>query len=174
VHASQLPNRLKHAGYKKRKKLLNRNFINQGGSGGGGSGVDVAASLQREKDQDDLDRTCGFHLFNDGPEKLGWLINFNTCSIEDKDSGQLCSAVACYFICQSGEMFKCKIQYSPYLYLQVKDDRELEVEAYLRRKFEGEVCLHASLLTVTSQYSSSYLCCLLCPDAAMGQVALLF
>lgn len=127
------------AGFKK-KKLLNRNFINNGsGAQSGASGVDFAASVQREKEQDDLDRECGFHLFNDGPQKLGWLINFNTCSIEDKDSGQLCSAVACYFICQSGEMFKCKLQYSPYFYLQVKDDRELEVEAYLRRKFEGAV-----------------------------------
>jgi hypothetical protein len=118
--------------------------------------VDLAASLQREKDQDDLDRTCGFHLFNDGPEKLGWLINFNTCSIEDKDSGQLCSAVACYFICQSGEMFKCKLQYSPYLYLQVKDDRELEVEAYLRRKFEGVLHVDASLLTLLQPAEASY------------------
>lgn len=36
-------------------------------------------------------------------------------------------------------MFKVKLQYSPYFYLQVKDDRELEVEAYLRRKFEGAI-----------------------------------
>jgi DNA polymerase epsilon subunit 1 len=47
------------------------------------------------------------------------------------------SAVACYFTCQTGEMFKCKLPFAPYFYLQVKGDRELEVEAYLRRKFEG-------------------------------------
>lgn len=138
--APLLKRRQHRAGFKK-KKLLNRNFINNGGSGaqGGAGGMDVAAAVAREKEQDDLDRVCGFKLFNDGPEKLGWLINFNTCSMEDKETGQLCSAVACYFICQSGEMFKSKLQYSPYFYLQVKNDRELEVEAYLRRKFEGVV-----------------------------------
>lgn len=41
-------------------------------------------------------------------------------------------------MCQNGDMFKCKLQYSPYFYLQIKDDREMEVEAYLRRKFEGK------------------------------------
>ena len=161
LHSSALPGpqlkrRQYHAGFKK-KKLLNRNFINNGGSGaqGGAGGVDVAAAVAREKEQDDLDRVCGFKLFNDGPEKLGWLINFNSCSMEDKETGQLCSAVACYFICQSGEMFKSKLQYSPYFYLQVKDDRELEVEAYLRRKFEGVVpCSCLAML----------LCCCCCMD----------
>jgi DNA polymerase epsilon subunit 1 len=93
--------------------------------------------MQREAGQDRLDAQCGFAMFKDGPSKLGWLINYNTCTMEEKDTGQPRSAVACYFICQSGEMFKCKIAFSPYFYLQVKHDRELEVEAYLRRKFEG-------------------------------------
>eukprot|EP00892_Ulva_mutabilis_P006158 jgi/Ulvmu1/3914/UM018_0137.1 len=119
----------------KKKRMLNGNYIK--GGGGTGSSVDISASLEREKRQDDLDAQCGFVNYNEGPAKLGWLVNYNTCAIEDKDTGQLCSAVACYFMCQNGDMFKCKLQYAPYFYLQVKDDREMEVEAFLRRKFEG-------------------------------------
>lgn len=47
------------------------------------------------------------------------------------------SAVNCYFICQDGSMFRAAYPYTPYLYLQVRGGLELEVDAYLRRKFEG-------------------------------------
>ena len=113
--------------------MLNSNFIKKGQT----NAVDNSVLLQREAEQDALDAKCGFRLYREGPPKLGWLINFNTCAIEDKDAQRVASAVACYFMCQSGEMFKCKLPFAPYFYLQVKDDRELEVEAYLRRKFEG-------------------------------------
>lgn len=139
----------------KKKRLLNSNYIKSGG--GTGPSIDISASLQREKQQDDLDGKCGFFLYNEGPAKLGWLINYNTCAIEDKESGQLCSAVACYFMCQNGDMFKCKLQYAPYFYLQVKDDREMEVEAYLRRKFEGKQNRTASLVNRTESLVN--LCC---------------
>jgi hypothetical protein len=39
---------------------------------------------------------------------------------EDRDSGQLVSAVDCYFMCQDGGMFKAKVVYAPYFYVQVK------------------------------------------------------
>lgn len=32
-------------------------------------------------------------------------------------------------------MFKAQVDFSPYFYLQVKDDLEMEVDAWLRRKF---------------------------------------
>ena len=148
AQACCVPTPLTVAG-RKGKRALNANFIR---SGGQQPTADNSAILAREKEQDALDARTGFHLYNEGPPKLGWLLNFNTCSVEDKESERISSAVACYFMCQSGEMFKCKLPFAPYFYLQVKDDRELEVEAYLRRKFEGArlprccVCyiLHAS------------------------------
>lgn len=106
--------------------------------------MDSSALLAKEAEQDALDAKCGFPLYREGPPKLGWLINYNACSVEDKDSGQVVSAVACYFTCQTGEMFKCKLPFAPYFYLQVKGDRELEVEAYLRRKFEGALAARAA------------------------------
>jgi DNA polymerase epsilon subunit 1 len=127
---------------------LNRNFIKKGPQD---ESLDVSAALKREEVQDALDSKCGFHLFTEGPSKLGWLVNYNTCAIDSKETGQLCSAVACYFMCQNGEMFKCKLPYSPYFYLQVQDDRELEVEAYMRRKFEG--MLQDALHKVCCTYS---------------------
>ncbi len=39
---------------------------------------------------------------------------------EDKDKGVTASAVDCYFMCQDGSMFKARMHFSPYFYLQVK------------------------------------------------------
>ncbi len=38
-------------------------------------------------------------------------------------------------------MFKARIGFSPYFYLQVAHDQEAEVEGWLRRKFEGMIRL---------------------------------
>lgn len=54
---------------------------------------------------------------------------------DDKESGQVISVVNCYFMCQDGSMFKAQVDYSPYFYLQVTDGMEMEVDAWLRRKF---------------------------------------
>lgn len=64
--------------------------------------------------------------------KTGWLLNFQTSSVEDDETGQTLSAVACFFVCQDGSMFKTKVVFAPYLYAQVKDGLENEVEAYVR------------------------------------------
>jgi DNA polymerase epsilon subunit 1 len=40
--------------------------------------------------------------------------------LEDRESGQLVSAVDCYFMCQDGGMFKAKVTYAPYFYLRCK------------------------------------------------------
>lgn len=54
---------------------------------------------------------------------------------------QVVSCVACYFMCQNGDMFKSKVAFAPYFYLQIADGREMEVEALLRRKHEGALPL---------------------------------
>ena len=83
--------------------------------------MDNSAVLQREAAQDALDARGGFSMFTDGPERLGWLMNYNTTSVEDKESGQVVSAVSCFLMCQNGDMFKCKVPFMPYFYLQVCD-----------------------------------------------------
>lgn len=58
---------------------------------------------------------------------------------EDKETGHIVSVVNCYFQCQDGSMFKSQIEYAPYFYLQVRDNLEMEVDAWLRRKFSGQI-----------------------------------
>lgn len=57
----------------------------------------------------------------------------------DKESGQMMSAVDLYFMCQDGSMFKARVPYAPYFYVVIRDDQEVEVEGWLRRKFEGSI-----------------------------------
>lgn len=97
--------------------------------------------LQRAAEEDALDAKMGFRLLSDtsGDRELGWLMNLGPCSIEDKDSGKVLSAIACYFQQQDGSMFKAKVPFAPYLYIQCKGECEQQIEEYLRRKYEGFV-----------------------------------
>ncbi|KAL3134068.1 hypothetical protein ABBQ32_008497 [Trebouxia sp. C0010 RCD-2024] len=79
-----------------------------------------ASSFAAAAGQDDdpvLEEALGFGLFSQGQAKLGWLMNLN----------------------EDGSMFKSQVTFSPYLYLQVKDNMEREVESYLRRKYEASI-----------------------------------
>lgn len=109
--------------------------------------------MQVTVDADALDDRLGYPQHDGADERLGWLINFNPVrvvarciayadhmqqvTIKDKDSNRTLSAVNCYFICQDGSMFRAAYPYAPYFYVQVRGGLELEVDAYLRRKFEG-------------------------------------
>jgi DNA polymerase epsilon subunit 1 len=89
------------------------------------------------KKDDELDTSYGFPLFVEGEDRLGWLMTTSASCMEDKDSGQVVSSIDCYFMCQDGDMFKARIGFTPYFYIQVANDQEAEVEGWLRRKFEG-------------------------------------
>lgn len=106
----------------------------EGATAGGPTAQEVAAKAAHE---DALDLRMGFPLFTEGPDRLGWLLNFTPCSLEDPESGKVLSAIACYFIQQDGAMFKGKYVFHPYFYVQVRGDAEAEVEAFLRKRFEG-------------------------------------
>jgi len=58
---------------------------------------------------------------------------------EDKDSGHMISVVACYFMCQDGSMFKAEVPYAPYFYLHVAAGAEMEMDGWLRRKFNDSI-----------------------------------
>ncbi|DBA81285.1 TPA: hypothetical protein ACH3X2_006902 [Trebouxia sp. C0005] len=125
-----------------RKPLNNGNYFGAKGQEIGKDQSDGAATSKVKAGQDDdpvLEEALGFATFTQGQSKLGWLMNLNETTVDDKDSGQVVSAVNCYFMCQDGSMFKSQSQFSPYLYLHVKDNMDREVDSYLRRKYESSI-----------------------------------
>ncbi|OEL31457.1 DNA polymerase epsilon catalytic subunit A, partial [Dichanthelium oligosanthes] len=60
-------------------------------------------------------------------------------SWEDEDTGKIYSCVDLYFVSQDGSTFKVKYKFRPYFCAATKDKMELEVEAYIRRRYEGEI-----------------------------------
>ena len=69
------------------------------GGGGGMPGVDQAA----------LEASLGYECFREGPDRLGWLMNLSSDSIEDTVTGKIHSCVNCYFQCQDGSAFKAQV-----------------------------------------------------------------
>ena len=45
----------------------------------------------------------------------------------------------CYFMQQDGETFKAQVKYAPYFLIATKPDCENDVEAFLRRRYEGKI-----------------------------------
>lgn len=90
-------------------------------------------------DDHELAGKLGFGLFTDGADRLGWLLNMNATQKEDRESGNMVSCVACYFMCQDGSMFKAEVEYAPYFYLHVADGIEVEMDGWLRRKFNNSI-----------------------------------
>jgi hypothetical protein len=61
------------------RKTLNGNYIKQGGDGGGPGGADdQRPQLAQQKKDDGLEGGLGWPLFTEGPDRLGWLLNFTT------------------------------------------------------------------------------------------------
>ncbi|KAG7653527.1 DNA polymerase epsilon catalytic subunit A C-terminal [Arabidopsis suecica] len=89
--------------------------------------------------EDELESKLGFGLFSEGETRLGWLLTFSSSSWEDRDTGKVYSCVDLYFVTQDGFSFKTKYKFRPYFYAATKDKMELEVEAYLRRRYERQV-----------------------------------
>ncbi|CAL8464190.1 g3725 [Coccomyxa elongata] len=103
---------------------------------GGSNSTAPAFEEPRQKNEDnhELEEMLGFPLLREGT-RLGWLMNLNSTTLEEKESGNTVAAVNCYFMSQDGSMFKAQVPFSPYFYLQIKGDMEAEVDAYLRRKY---------------------------------------
>ncbi|TVU12159.1 hypothetical protein EJB05_45789 [Eragrostis curvula] len=119
-----------------------------GGGGGGGAGGggwrrngSAAAKEQRMRlgKEELLESRLGFAPYTDGERRLGWLLTFAPSSWEDEDTGKIYSCVDLYFVSQDGSTFKVKYKFRPYFYAATKDKMELEVDAYLRRRYEGEI-----------------------------------
>ena len=60
-------------------------------------------------------------------------------TVQDAESGKEFSAVNCYFMQQDGETFKAQVKYAPYFLIATEPDCENDVEAFLRRRYEGKI-----------------------------------
>ncbi|KAK1275110.1 DNA polymerase epsilon catalytic subunit A [Acorus gramineus] len=89
--------------------------------------------------EEELESKLGFDLFTEGDKRLGWLLTFAPSSLEEQESNRTYSCVDLYFVTQDGSTFKSKYKFSPYFYAATKSKMELDVEAYLRRKYEGQI-----------------------------------
>ncbi|KAL6577446.1 DNA polymerase epsilon catalytic subunit A [Orobanche minor] len=89
--------------------------------------------------EEQLESKLGFDLFTEGDKRLGWLLTFASSSWEDRETHKVYSCVDLYFVCQDGSTFKAKYKFRPYFYAATKDKMEMDVEAYLRRRYEGQV-----------------------------------
>ncbi|OAP09577.1 TIL2 [Arabidopsis thaliana] len=104
-----------------------------------GRRCDRRLNVQKVSAADELETKLGFGLFSQGETRLGWLLTFASSSWEDADTGKTFSCVDLFFVTQDGSSFKTKYKFRPYLYAATKDNMELEVEAYLRRRYERQV-----------------------------------
>ncbi|KAG9322756.1 hypothetical protein KVV02_007016 [Mortierella alpina] len=105
----------------------------------GDEGTHVEQRFEDATFQDEIDERLGFFKFQEGPDKLGWLINQHATIVKDEDWPTGRSAIDYYFIQDDGEMFKTTLKYSPYFYIASKVGYEADVEEYLRRKFENTI-----------------------------------
>ncbi|KAJ0576989.1 putative DNA-directed DNA polymerase [Helianthus annuus] len=86
-----------------------------------------------------LESKFGFDVFTEGDKRLGWLLTFTSSSWEDQDTQNVYSCVDLYFVCQDGSTFKVKYKFRPYFYAATKDNMEMDVDAYLRRRYQGQI-----------------------------------
>ncbi|KAF9181365.1 DNA polymerase epsilon catalytic subunit [Haplosporangium sp. Z 11] len=105
----------------------------------GDEGTHIEQRFEDAALQDEIDEKLGFFKFQEGPEKLGWLINQHATIVKDEDWPSGRAAIDYYFIQDDGEMFKATLKYSPYFYIATKVGFEGDVEEYIRRKFENLV-----------------------------------
>ncbi|URE33478.1 DNA polymerase [Musa troglodytarum] len=103
------------------------------------SGRNPSKQKHRLNAEEVLERKLGFDLFTEGDKRLGWLLTFSPSSWEDQETNKIYSCVDLYFVSQDGLTFKVKHKFPPYFYAATKDKMELEVEAYLRRRYERQI-----------------------------------
>ncbi|XP_073270441.1 DNA polymerase epsilon catalytic subunit A-like [Primulina huaijiensis] len=89
--------------------------------------------------EEQLESKLGFNLFTEGDKRLGWLLTFASSSWEDQETRKVYSCVDLYFVCQDGSTFKAKYRFRPYFFAATKDKMEMDVEAYLKRRYEGQI-----------------------------------
>ena len=85
-----------------------------------------------------IDGKMGFERYEGGrKQRVGWLINMHSTMLVDEErGGGQKSAVDFYFLDEEGGGFKAALHYNPYFLVACKSGMEIEVEEYLRRRYE--------------------------------------
>ncbi|KAM3303070.1 DNA polymerase epsilon catalytic subunit A-like isoform X1 [Capsicum chacoense] len=89
--------------------------------------------------EEQLESKLGFDVFTEGDKRLGWLLTLSSSSWEDQEIHKVYSCVDLYFVCQDGSTFKVKYRFRPYFYVATKDKMEMDVDSYLRRRYESKI-----------------------------------
>ncbi|KAJ6368933.1 hypothetical protein OIU78_001327 [Salix suchowensis] len=89
--------------------------------------------------EEELESKFGFDLFTEGDKRLGWLLTLSSSSLDDEETGRVYSCVDLYFVSQDGSAFKSKYKFRPYFYAATKEKMEMDVEGYLRRRYESQI-----------------------------------
>ncbi|XP_071723103.1 DNA polymerase epsilon catalytic subunit A-like isoform X1 [Rutidosis leptorrhynchoides] len=89
--------------------------------------------------EEELESKLGFDLHSEADKRLGWLLTFSPSSIEEEHTRRIFSCVDLYFVTQDGSTFKTKVKFRPYFYAATKDKMEMDVDAYLKRRYEGQI-----------------------------------
>ncbi|KAG2195066.1 hypothetical protein INT47_003932 [Mucor saturninus] len=115
-------------------------FINHGLPTGGTNDVsNVDQKFEDVRVLDNLEAPFGFERYQEGPERLGWLLNMHETLMKDSDWETGRSGVDFYFINDNGETFKTTMLHSPYFFIHCKPGTEGEVEDYLHRRFDDTI-----------------------------------
>ncbi|KAJ2782430.1 DNA polymerase epsilon catalytic subunit [Coemansia interrupta] len=85
---------------------------------------------------DEIDRMLGFDRHQQGPVRVGWLVNMHETSVADVERNSTISAVDYYFLEADGGSFKCTMAFKPYLYVVCREGSEGEVEEWAVRRFD--------------------------------------
>ncbi|KAJ1721294.1 DNA polymerase epsilon catalytic subunit [Coemansia erecta] len=85
---------------------------------------------------DEIDRMLGFDRHQQGPVRVGWLVNMHETSVADVERNSTISAVDYYFLEPDGGSFKCTMAFKPYLYVVCREGSEGEVEEWAVRRFD--------------------------------------
>jgi DNA polymerase epsilon subunit 1 len=103
----------------------------------GGRGLaDWKKSKQIEDDK--RDASMGFLPYAEGEEKIGWLLNMLSCSVDDEDGKEM-AALELFFLEPDGGTFKARLVYQPYFYVGLNATFTKEVITLMQRKFEGQI-----------------------------------
>ncbi|KAJ2688424.1 DNA polymerase epsilon catalytic subunit, partial [Coemansia spiralis] len=96
----------------------------------------VVSQVEDAREIDEIDAKFGFERYQEGPPRLGWLVNMHATSVSDAERGSTRAAVDYYFLEQDGGAFKCTVLYKPYFYVVCVAGGESDVEEWLVRKFD--------------------------------------
>ncbi|KAJ1965267.1 DNA polymerase epsilon catalytic subunit [Dipsacomyces acuminosporus] len=107
---------------------------NDGQKGTFASNLDVRYENVRRVDE--IDEKLGFARYQEGPQRLGWLVNMHATSIPDAERSSTKAAVDYYFLEQDGGSFKCTLVYKPYFYVICIPGAEGDLEEWLVRKYD--------------------------------------